>query len=110
MTNKRSHDSADSTMTRIRARRSEVRIPVGVGDLSLLKNIQIGSGAHPASYSKSAEGSFSASKATPHLGPRLRESVTLSPLALHAVMALVGTALPLPLPLLRTDKTAYTVI
>jgi hypothetical protein len=61
--NKRSRHSVNSTVTRLRDRRSEVRIPAGV-DLSLLKNVQIGSGAHPASYSKGTENSFHASKAT----------------------------------------------
>jgi hypothetical protein len=38
-------------MTRLRAERSTIRIPVGAIYLSLPKNVQTGSGARPASYS-----------------------------------------------------------
>jgi len=38
-------------VTRLRAGRSGVRIPVEAKDFSLLRNIPIGSGDRPASYS-----------------------------------------------------------
>jgi len=38
-------------MSRLRAEQSIIRIPVGAIYLSLPKNVQTGSGAHPASYS-----------------------------------------------------------
>jgi hypothetical protein len=45
-----SRGSVVGIATGLRAGRSEVRIPVGARDFSLLQNIQTGSGAQPASY------------------------------------------------------------
>jgi hypothetical protein len=40
-----------------------VRFPVGERDFSLLRSVQTGSGAHPASYPMATEGSFPGGKA-----------------------------------------------
>ena len=41
-------------VTRLRAGHTAVRIPAGARGFSLLQNVQIGSGAHPATYSMGA--------------------------------------------------------
>jgi hypothetical protein len=51
MDNTGSQSSLVGIVTRLRAGRSGVRIPVEARDFSLLQNVQTGSGAHPASYS-----------------------------------------------------------
>ena len=48
------YNSIVSIATRLLTERSRVRIAVGTKDLSLLQNIQTDSGAHTASYLKSA--------------------------------------------------------
>jgi hypothetical protein len=52
-------DSSVDIMTRLRAESSRVRILAGEGDFSQLKNVQIGSGAHPAPNSMGHRGYFS---------------------------------------------------
>jgi hypothetical protein len=44
----RSLNSSIGVETRLRDGRSVVRIPAGARDLSLIQNVQSGSGAHPA--------------------------------------------------------------
>jgi hypothetical protein len=44
-------------------RRSEVRFPTGAGNFSLLRHVQPGSGAHPASYPMDTGVSFHGGKA-----------------------------------------------
>ena len=43
--------NSDLRLTRLRAGRYRVRIPVGARDFSLFQNVQTGTGAHPASSS-----------------------------------------------------------
>jgi hypothetical protein len=44
-------------------RRSRVRVPAGAGNFSLHHRVQIGSGAHPASYPMGTRGSYPGGKA-----------------------------------------------
>jgi hypothetical protein len=56
-----------STLTRLRARRSGVRIPATTRYFPLLQNAQTGSGAHPASYLMSTGVLSRGVKLTTHL-------------------------------------------
>ena len=44
-------DSVVGIVTRLRAERSELRIPVGARDVPTVQNVQTGPGANPGSYS-----------------------------------------------------------
>jgi hypothetical protein len=53
-----------SIVARLWAKQSGIGTPAGTRNSSLLINVQIGSGAHPASYSMGTRGSFPRSKVT----------------------------------------------
>ena len=92
-------------MTRLRAELSTIRIPVGAIYLSLPKNVQTGSGAHPASHvmdigGLSIEKISRGMKLTTHLQlvPRLtmRGAIPLHPLyAFMAWTAITSSFLPI---------------
>jgi hypothetical protein len=48
---KRRQNAVVSTATRLRSSSSGIQIQLGISDFSLLQNVQIGSDAHPPSYS-----------------------------------------------------------
>lgn len=50
-------------MTRLKTERSEIQIPVGARDFSLLKIVQTGSGAHPTSSAGTGDFLFSGGRA-----------------------------------------------
>ena len=85
--------------TRLRSARFGVRIPAGAIKLSTLQNVQVGSGAHPASYSMSNDASFPGLKrggsetdySPLYPVPRLKMSWSLPLFPLHAFMAYIGT-------------------
>jgi hypothetical protein len=88
------HDSVVGIVSRLRITRSEVRIPTGTRDVSLLQNAQTCSGAHLASFSEGTDVLFRGQsgrgvKLTNHvrLIPRFRISghIPLLPTCLHVV-------------------------
>ena len=86
-----------STMTSIYTGRSGVQILAETTELSLLKNLQTSSSAHPASNSSSFSGSEVASGDSPtthiRLEPSLKISRALPPVNLSPSMAHIGTTL-----------------
>ena len=59
-----SRDISVSTETKVRAGRPSFRIPEGLRDLSFLRNVQTGCGAHKTTYSVSTGGFSSVGQVT----------------------------------------------
>jgi len=100
ITNKGGNAIAVSTKIGLRAGWSKAQIPAGQRDLSDLQNIQSGSSANPSSYSMGIGGSFLTVRRSGHehdrslcLLPRLRISVAIPQLPIHAIMACIGSTL-----------------
>ena len=85
-------------VTRLRVRRSGVRIPAGTADFSHLQKVQADPGPHPASYSVVTGGYFLRDKKAEadHLLPssvEVMKSGAIPPLPLYVFMASVGKTL-----------------
>ena len=97
-------------MTRLRAGRFGARILERTWDLSLLQNVQSGSGAHPV-FSSTGIGLLFRGQTgrgvnlTAHLYPVPKLSASVPLLLLYTFMACIGNILPLPLPIAIMSKS-----
>jgi hypothetical protein len=93
----------------LRAARSGVRVPAGVGNFSLYHRVQSGSGAHPDSYPMGTGGSFPEGKAAEanHSPPSSAEVknvwsyISNLSIRLHGVVLSSSTGMTLPFTLIN---------